>query len=116
MAPNPRRTPYVELREPELPLPLRIVKRGQTITSCSAPREIGYGGREISACSDQSRGSPPMTVNRPLTVHKRRGGRGSVLNGSLGKQPLPVAASGSAISELIKKTAGKSLQIVRYNT
>ena len=50
-----------------------------------------------------------MTVDRPLTVHKRRGGRGSVLNGNFDKPPSPMAASGSTISELIKKNAGKCL-------
>jgi hypothetical protein len=50
-----------------------------------------------------------MTVDRPLTVHKRRGGRGTVLNGSFEEPTSPVAGSGSAISELIKKNAGKSV-------
>ena len=50
-----------------------------------------------------------MTVDRPLTVHKRRGGRGSVLNGSFDEPTSPISGGGSAISELIKKVAGKSL-------
>jgi hypothetical protein len=51
-----------------------------------------------------------MIVDRPLTVHKRRGGRGSVLDGSFDEPDSSTAGSGSAISELIKKNAGKLLQ------
>jgi hypothetical protein len=42
-----------------------------------------------------------------LTVHKRRGGRGSVLNGSFDDPPSPRASGGSAISDLIKRNAGE---------
>lgn len=113
MAPKSRLTPHVELREPELPQPLRIVKRSQTVTSCLRSREIECGGRGISNGSEESRGSPPITVDRPLTVHKRRGGRESVLNGSFDEPTSPIAGSGSAISELIKNNAGKSSRYCR---
>ncbi|KAG0649376.1 hypothetical protein D0Z07_4404 [Hyphodiscus hymeniophilus] len=106
MAPKSKRTPCVELREPELPQPLRIIKqRGQTIAGCSAAREIEYRGRGISDGSDESRGSPPMNFNRPLTVRKRRGGGVSVLEGSFEEPDSSIADSGNAISELIKKSS-----------
>lgn len=116
MAPGAFRPPHLELREPEiaLPKPLRIVKRAQTVTGSTAPREIGRGGRGTSSCSDDSRGSPPLMVDRPLTVRKRRGGRGSVLNGSLEEgPPSEVIGRGSAISELIRKNAGEFLSFKR---
>ena len=99
----------MELRESEIPLPqpLRIVKRGQTVAGSSASGEIERGGRGLSICSDKSRGSPPMTVDRPLTVHKRRGVRGSVLDRSLEEPPSAMSGGGSAISELIRKNSGK---------
>lgn len=49
-----------------------------------------------------------MTVDRPLTVHKRRGPRGSVLDGTLEEPLSTVTSGGSAISELIKKHTGES--------
>jgi hypothetical protein len=50
-----------------------------------------------------------MTIDRPLTVHKRRGARGTVLNGRFDEPSSTIAKSESAISDLIKKATGKSL-------
>jgi len=62
-------------------------------------------GRGPSGSSELSRGSPPLGIDRPLTVHKLRKGRGSVLNGSF--DGTTESDTGSAISELIKKQAGE---------
>jgi hypothetical protein len=48
-----------------------------------------------------------MTVDLPLTVHKRRGVRGSVLRRSLEEPPSAMSVRGSAISELIRNNSGK---------
>ena len=66
------------------------------------------GGRGWSGSSEQSKGSPLFGPDRPLTVHKKRNGRGSVLDGSLEEGPLEILPQ-NAISELIKRTAGKFL-------
>ena len=50
-----------------------------------------------------------MTVDRPLTVHKRRGARGSVLDGSFGEPSPETSSDGSTIYDLIKKNAGMFL-------
>src|ERR1700733_7516519 len=100
---------HVELHGSEItkPKPLRIVKRGQTVTGSSTPREIvGRGrGRDGSGTSDESKGSSPLGPDRPLTIHKFRRGRGSVLDGSFEDDQFE-QHSGSAISDLIKKNFG----------
>ncbi|KAL3421134.1 hypothetical protein PVAG01_07579 [Phlyctema vagabunda] len=65
------------------PPPLRIIKRSQTISGLSSPREVfGRNTRGLSESSYESKGSPPMGPDRPLTIHKvRRGVKGSVLEG-----------------------------------
>src|SRR5208282_2880253 len=88
------------------PQPLRITKRSQTITCSSAPREIIGGGRGWSCGSDQSRGSPPLGPDRPLTVYKVRKGRGSILNGDL-EEGLFEIQPASEISDLIQRHSGK---------
>jgi hypothetical protein len=110
MASHSRESPDVELHEPEIakPQPLRIIKRSQTVTGSSASREIVGRERGWSGSSDQSKGSPLLGPDRPLTVHKKRNVRGSVLNRSLEEGPLEMLPT-SAISELIKKNSGKSL-------
>ncbi|KAF8853403.1 hypothetical protein BDZ45DRAFT_79157 [Acephala macrosclerotiorum] len=80
MAPNKIRSTDVELHEPEVtkPSPLRIIKRSQTITGSSSSSETFWGRQ--SSSSTISRGSPPTGADRPLTVRKKRQGRGSVMN------------------------------------
>ncbi|KAH8597187.1 hypothetical protein B0O99DRAFT_87134 [Bisporella sp. PMI_857] len=76
--------PHMELFESQSnkPQPLRIIKRSQTITGGSCPTEI-YG-RGTSGVFDESFnvGSPPFGADRPLTVHKLRKKRPSILYGS----------------------------------
>ncbi|PQE33351.1 ubiquitin-conjugating enzyme protein [Rutstroemia sp. NJR-2017a WRK4] len=79
----------VEISKPQ---PLRIIKRSQTIAGGKAGGRSGAGGRDWngngngrrwSGCSFESKGSPPLAKDGPLTVHKIRRGRGSILDGSL---------------------------------
>ncbi|KUJ17181.1 uncharacterized protein LY89DRAFT_73338 [Mollisia scopiformis] len=73
----------VELLESEVskPSPLRIIKRSQTVAGSLSSRETFRGGRQSSSCSSlQSKGSPPMGADRPLTVRKKRQGGGTSLN------------------------------------
>ncbi|KAG4429880.1 hypothetical protein IFR05_014637 [Cadophora sp. M221] len=94
----------VELRESEIakPQPLRIIKRSQTVANCSSPREIVHRGRGSSGGSCESKGSPPQGIDRPLTVRKKRQGRGSVVALSL-EEPEVDLDSGSALSDIIRK-------------
>ncbi|PQE22100.1 ubiquitin-conjugating enzyme protein [Rutstroemia sp. NJR-2017a BVV2] len=64
----------------------------QTIAGGKAGGRSGAGGRDWngngngrrwSGCSFESKGSPPLAKDGPLTVHKIRRGRGSILHGSL---------------------------------
>ena len=83
-------SPNMGLLEPQSPKPqpLRIIKRSQTVTGCcmSSPTFAESRGR-ISGSSTQgfdesfNVGSPPFGADRPLTVHKLRKKRASVLDG-----------------------------------
>ncbi|KAK0129286.1 hypothetical protein ONS95_015016 [Cadophora gregata] len=94
----------VELRESEIakPQPLRIIKRSQTVANCSSPREVVHRGRGSSSGSYESKGSPPQGIDRPLTVRKKRQGRGSVIALSMA-EPDEDIGSGSALSDIIRK-------------
>ncbi|PQE20112.1 ubiquitin-conjugating enzyme protein [Rutstroemia sp. NJR-2017a BBW] len=73
----------VEISKPQ---PLRIIKRSQTIAGGRDWNGNGNehgNGRRWSGCSFESKGSPPLAKDGPLTVHKIRRGRGSILDGSL---------------------------------
>jgi hypothetical protein len=81
----------MELHEPEIkPQPLRIIKHSQTVTGRSSDSGRSGGtdewGMFESSFDIGSEGSPPVATDRPLgplTVHKIRRGRGSILDGSL---------------------------------
>lgn len=113
MASRSQLTSVVELHESEKPQPLRIIKRSQTVTGGSASREM-FGGRGLSGCSDESFniGSPPFGADRPLTVHKIRKKRGSILNGSLDLDDDPLSLSGDPISDLVKKNGSSSSSFI----
>lgn len=98
----------VELRESEIakPQPLRIIKRSQTVANCSSPREIVRRGRGSSGGSCESKGSPPQGVDRPLTVRKKRQGRGSIVEMSL-EEPEVDLSTGSVLSDIIRKHSGE---------
>ncbi|RDW91843.1 hypothetical protein BP5796_01237 [Coleophoma crateriformis] len=84
MAPEQVSSPEVELHQSSVtkPSPLRIIKRSQTVSGRSAPKEvIRRHSRGISESSYESKGSPPAGPDRPLTIHKLRKDRGSVLDG-----------------------------------
>jgi len=106
MASRSQQSTNVELLEPEIakPQPLRIIKRSQTITCNTAPRDILGLARGPSGISDLSDGvgSPPFGADRPLTVHKTRKGRGSVLDGSFEERSVEMNGS-NPITDLIKK-------------
>lgn len=106
MASAAQQPPDVELRGSEIakPMPLRIVKCGQTVTGCLSPGALVDGGRGLSNRSDESGGSPPFGADRPLTVRKTRRTRGRVLNGSLEERPTE-KSPGSAILNLIEKNS-----------
>lgn len=106
MASTPQQPADVELRGPEIakPRPLRIVKRGQTVTGCPSPGTLVNGGGGISDCTDEGGGSPPSGADRPLTVRKTRRTRGSILNGSLEEGPAE-HSPGSAILSLIERNS-----------
>lgn len=91
------------------PQPLRIIKRSQTITGGSTPREIlSPGGERLrgrSGATDESKGSPPMGPDRPLTIHKVRKVRTSVLDGLEGG-PLRDQPD-HAIMDLIRTNSGE---------
>lgn len=90
MAPLPQPATVMEFHEPDnaKPQPLRIIKRSQTIAACSSPRAVLGISRSVSGITNSSRGSPPLGPDRPLTVHKRRKGRGSIFGSSLDEGPL----------------------------
>jgi hypothetical protein len=88
----------VEISKPQ---PLRIIKRSQTIAGGKAGGRSGAGGRDWngngrrwSGCSFESKGSPPLAKDGPLTVHKIRRGRGSILDGSLEMDIVDVEKKG----------------------
>ncbi|KAM3065398.1 hypothetical protein ACMFMG_011480 [Clarireedia jacksonii] len=94
MASKKTKSSNMELHESEVeitkPQPLRIIKRSQTIAggkaggrSGAAGRDWNDNGRRWSGYSLESKGSPPLAKDGPLTVHKIRRGRGSILDGSL---------------------------------
>jgi hypothetical protein len=113
MAPNTIVPSTVELHGPEIakPQPLRIIKRSQTVSGSSTPREIVRGGRGSSGSSDRSCGSPPygelFGVDRPLTVNKIRKGRGTVLDGTL-EEAAGQTTLQNAISDLARRYSGES--------
>ncbi|QSZ29226.1 hypothetical protein DSL72_003738 [Monilinia vaccinii-corymbosi] len=83
MASLPRVSAHRELYEPEVePAPLRIIKRIQTVTGRASGCGLGGAdewGMYESTIDHESEGSPPVAANRPLgplTIHKKRGGRG----------------------------------------
>lgn len=81
MAPFKICSSSMELLEPEVtkPSPLRIIKRSKTVTANSSSREAFRGRGQRSSCSSlQSRGSPPLGADRPLTVRKKRQGENVV--------------------------------------
>lgn len=90
MASYTQHSSRMELHESEIakPKPLRIIKRSQTIAGSSSSREDVGIRNSLSALSDSSRGSPPLGADQPLTVHKRRKGRGSIIGSSVGEGPL----------------------------
>ena len=90
MAPIAQSATVMEFHEPEIakPPPLRIIKRSQIIAACSSPRAVLGISRCASGVTNSSRGSPPMESDRPLTVHKRRKGRGSIFGSSVDEGPL----------------------------
>jgi hypothetical protein len=92
----------VEISKPQ---PLRIIKRSQTIAGGKTGGRSGAGGRDWngngngngngrrwSGCSFDSKGSPPLAKDGPLTVHKIR--RGSILDGSLEVDIMDVERKG----------------------
>ncbi|KAG9242550.1 hypothetical protein BJ878DRAFT_544153 [Calycina marina] len=91
--------------QPAKPHPLRIIKRSQTISGSSSEDQLFNGGvRRISRSSTQSFdqsfnvGSPPFGADRPLTVHKLRKKRPSVLEGFADSSN---ESSLNAISEMV---------------
>ncbi|KAI9054922.1 hypothetical protein LZ554_002065 [Drepanopeziza brunnea f. sp. 'monogermtubi'] len=92
-------------REISTPQPLRIIKRSQTVAHCAAPREAVRRGRGASAGSDESKGSPPQGVDRPLTVRKKRPGRATVVVGlGVGSdEPAGQARKGSVVEDMVKQ-------------
>jgi hypothetical protein len=81
MAPFKICTSSMELLEPEVtkPSPLRIIKRSKTATGSSSSRETFRGGSQGSSSSSlESKGSPPLGADRPLTVRKKRPGNNLV--------------------------------------
>lgn len=103
------RSTRVELRESgreiAKPQPLRIIKRSQTIANCETSREAERRGRGASGGSDESKGSPPQGVDRPLTVRKKRHGRRSVVGLSLEEPDGEVG--GSVVEDIIRKYSGE---------
>lgn len=73
-------------------------------TGSTASGETLCRRRGPSSSSEQSRGSPPLGIDRPLTVHKIRRGRGSLTDGSF--DDPSESHVGSAISDLLKKQGG----------
>ena len=109
MASRSKLASHMELFEPEpaKPQPLRIIKRSQTIAGNSTSGGLFSGSpRGLSGSSNESFnvGSPPFGADRPLTVHKLRKKRGSVLEGAL--DPVPTVMAGNAIHDLIMKASG----------
>ncbi|EKD18649.1 uncharacterized protein L3040_002075 [Drepanopeziza brunnea f. sp. 'multigermtubi'] len=93
-----------EQREITTPQPLRIIKRSQTVAHCAAPREAIRRSRGASAGSDESKGSPPQGVDRPLTVRKKRPGRATVVGvGAVLDEPAGQARKGSVVEDLLKQ-------------
>ena len=94
------------------PQPLRIIKRSQTITGNSTSNQTFRGAtRGVSGSSTQSFnesfnvGSPPFGADRPLTVHKLRKKRASVLDGFVDSSP---ESSLTAVSDLVNRSSRKS--------
>ncbi|PBP27187.1 hypothetical protein BUE80_DR001829 [Diplocarpon rosae] len=90
-------------REISKPQPLRIIKRSQTVTNCTPSRAFVRRGRGTSDESDQSKGSPPQGIDRPLTVRKKRHGRRSVVGLSLDEPQSGSEGSGSTIEDIVRK-------------
>ncbi len=109
MASVKERATRVELRESEKesakPQPLRIIKRSQTVANCEAGRAAERRGRGTSGGSDESKGSPPQGVDRPLTVRKKRQGRRSVIGLSMEEPGGEVG--GSVVEDIIRKHSGE---------
>ncbi|CAL3965394.1 unnamed protein product [Diplocarpon coronariae] len=113
MASVKERSTRVELRESESgrdrereiskPQPLRIIKRSQTVANCTPSRAFVRRGRGTSDGSDESKGSPPQGVDRPLTVRKKRHGRRSVVGLSLDEPQSGSEGSGSTIEDIVRK-------------
>ncbi|KAK2630573.1 hypothetical protein QTJ16_001393 [Diplocarpon rosae] len=113
MASTKERATRVELRESKSgrdrereiskPQPLRIIKRSQTVTNCTPSRAFVRRGRGTSDESDQSKGSPPQGVDRPLTVRKKRHGRRSVVGLSLDEPQSGSEGSGGTIEDIVRK-------------
>ncbi|KAG9236818.1 hypothetical protein BJ875DRAFT_204335 [Amylocarpus encephaloides] len=80
------------------PSPLRIVKHSTTISCGSTPREVINGRCRPSGSSDQSQGSPPMGSDSPLTVRKKRRGRGSLFDKAF---DLSIEGGSSISSDII---------------
>ncbi|RKF78660.1 putative ubiquitin-conjugating enzyme protein [Golovinomyces cichoracearum] len=76
MASVPCKSTYLELCEPDStkPHPLRIVKRSQTISNCSAYGKIRSGGFKSSNSLSQRKWSPQTGFIWPVTVKKKRFG------------------------------------------
>lgn len=92
-------------REITKPRPLRIIKRSQTLANCETSREIEYRGRRTSGGSDESKGSPPQGIDRPLTVRKKRQHRRSVIGLSLNE---PTSVEGrNAVEDIVRKHSGE---------
>jgi hypothetical protein len=105
MAPHTLQPFNVEFHQSEIskPQPLRIIKRSKTISGSSSSGEVLCRGRGTSGISEQSQGSPPMGTDRPLTVAKRRKGRGTVLDGRFDSQVDVEGKEGNTTRNVLKK-------------
>lgn len=112
MASVSRKSPSMQLYEanPAEPKPLRIIKRGQypqaVASSTTSRTSVFPRGRNYSKGSSTGPGSPPGQTDRPLTVHKIRKDRKSILDFSLDEGPQEL--SHDAISEMIRQSDGLS--------
>ncbi|KAH8656075.1 hypothetical protein BGZ60DRAFT_417725 [Tricladium varicosporioides] len=94
------------------PQPLRIIKRSKTISGSSSSGEILCRGRGASGISEQSQGSPPMEKDRPLTVAKRRKGRGTVLDDRFNSHGEVKSKEVGATENVLKKKSQNVLNQV----
>ncbi|SZF03380.1 unnamed protein product [Blumeria hordei] len=74
MASLSRKSLGMEFCESEIvkPQPLRVIKRSQTISHCSPSGKSLDGGLSTPKSFNQCEGSPPMGIEWPVTVKKRR--------------------------------------------